>query len=104
MNTLEAGLYTLNHRRYLVDAYSPICIAAGYSAENLGQLPGEDVFFLATAIQGAVKPRTKYVVEGAFGHHDYIGALKSMSQIELRALRERIDFHPIPKFEERYKK
>jgi hypothetical protein len=94
MEALEAGLFRLNHERYLVDAYTPICVAAGYSAENLRLLAGPDVYFLATAIQSAVKPRTKYVIEGSFGHHDYIGALKQMSLRELRELRERIAYLP----------
>jgi hypothetical protein len=94
MEALEAGLFSLQHEKYLIETYTPLCVAAGYSAENLRLLAGPDVYFLATAIMGAVKSRAAYVVEGAFGHVDYTGALKSMSLRELRELRERIAYLP----------
>jgi hypothetical protein len=89
MNNLEAGVFSVEHNLYLIDAYSPLLLAAGYAPEDVRRLHGPDVYFLYTALRGAVKHRAKYIVEGPFGHHDYIGAVRSMTLNELRALRER---------------
>jgi hypothetical protein len=94
MNAREIRLHELAYQRHLLDTYMPLCIAAKYEQVALDQLQPQDIYFLATAIQSAVKPRTKYVVEGSFGHHDYIGALKSMTLQELEAMRQRIGYKP----------
>ena len=92
MTAREAKLYELAHQQHLIQAYSPTVLAAGYAPENVSQLCGADVYFLATAIQGALKGRVKYVVDGCFGSHDYIGALRAMTPRERDEMRERIGF------------
>jgi hypothetical protein len=72
----------------------PVCEAAEYEQGALDQLAAQDIFFLATAIQGALKSRVKYVVVGCFGFHDYLGALRAMTTTELQEMRRRINYKP----------
>jgi hypothetical protein len=97
MNQLEEGLWRLLHNKYLIEAYSPVIHAAGYSPENIRLLHGEDCFALATAIQGVIKTEARArfrTVTGIFEETDFVACLHSMSPDALHALRVRIDFHP----------
>ena len=100
MNSLAAGLFTLQHDRYLMAEYSPIIHAAGYLPENIAKLNGPDCYGLATAIMGAIKNEAYArfrTVKGAFEETDYVACLRSMSLRELYALRQRINYLPSPK-------
>ncbi len=97
MNNLEAGLWTIQHDRYLVDEYSPVCLACGYQSDQIAQLAGADVYFLATAIRGAIRKEARErftTINGCFSETDYVACLRSKSIRELLALRERINFQP----------
>jgi hypothetical protein len=104
MSNLEAKLWILEHHQYLQDAYEPILHAALYKPENIAKLSSDDVYMLATAIRGAVyaeawkrrKTTDTFELCGVT-QPDYIGALKAMSLLELRELRERINFLPTPR-------
>jgi hypothetical protein len=90
----EARAYELAHQRHLFDTYMPTCVAAKYEQSELDQLEAADIYFLATAVQNAVKNRAKYVVVGCFGSHDYLGALRSMTTTELQEMRRTINYKP----------
>lgn len=94
MNSLDAGLFELEHERYLMQEYTPLIKAAGYRPENIALLQGGDCYFLATAIRNAVRSRAKVVINGAFSDVDYIGALKKMTLAELHEMRMRINYQP----------
>jgi hypothetical protein len=91
MTARENRLLEIKHERYLHQEYGPLCRAAGY---DIAQLSGTDCFTLATRIMGATRDRACYIVKGCFGSHDYLGALKNMSQSELSEMRERIGYRP----------
>jgi hypothetical protein len=100
LNPLDIGLFSLTHEMQLIETYSPICVAAGYLSENVAQLGGPDCYFLATAIMGAVKNEAYAhfrTVKGACEETDYVAYLRSMSLRDLYALRERINYLPLPK-------
>lgn len=88
------GLFEMEHERYLISEYSPLVKAAGYLPENIAKLQGGDMYFLATAIMGAVKQHARTIMKGSFSEVDYLGALKAMSQAELLQMRLRIDYKP----------
>ena len=94
MNKLEAGLFDLTHEKYLMEAYTPLLKAAGYCPDNIAQLTGGDVYFLATDIMCAVKHRARVITKGCFSDTDYIGALKTMTLAELFEMRKRINYQP----------
>jgi hypothetical protein len=99
-NPLDAGLFTLTHEMHLIEEYSPICIAAGYLPENVSQLVGADCYALATKIMGAIRKEAQAhfrTVKGVFEETDYVACLRSMSPRDLYALRERINYLPLPK-------
>jgi hypothetical protein len=91
---LEMGLFELEHERYLVEAYKPIVVAAGYKPENIACLQGGDCYFLATAIMGQVRPRARVITKGMFSEVDYIGALRNMTLAALFEMRKQIDYKP----------
>lgn len=100
LNPVDVGLFSLTHEMHLIEEYAPICVAAGYQSENVAQLIGADCYGLATAIMAAIKKDAHAnfrTVKGVFEETDYIACLRSMSLRELHALRERIDFLPVPK-------
>ena len=99
-NSLDIGLFSLNHEMHLIETYSPICVAAGYLSENVAQLAGADCYGLATAIMCAVKHEAYAhfrAVKGAFEETDYVACLRSMSLRDLYVMRERINYLPLPK-------
>jgi hypothetical protein len=99
-NPLDVGLFSLTHEMHLIEEYSPICVAAGYLPENVAQLTGSDCYGLATAIMGAIKGEAYAhfrTVKGVFEETDYAACLRSMSLRDLHALRERINYLPLPK-------
>ena len=99
MTNLERALWVLEHNQYLMEHYTPFVRAAGYSRQNVAALCAEDIFHLATRIMGEVREdaETNYrtVVDG-FETVDYLAALRAMSPEELLAMREKINYRPIP--------
>jgi hypothetical protein len=99
MTNLEKALWVLEHNQYLMEHYTPFVRAAGYSRQNVDALCAEDIFHLATRIMGEVREaaRTNYrtVVDG-IETVDFLAALRSMSPEERLALREKINYRPVP--------
>jgi hypothetical protein len=87
----DSELFALKHERYLCAAYAPLVKAAGYLPEYAAQLSGTEMYFLATAVQSAVKSRARVITKGAFSETDFLGALREMSARELREMRTRLD-------------
>jgi hypothetical protein len=92
MTMTNDELFTLQHARYLLAEYSPLCVAAGY---DIAQFGGVDCFALATMIQGQVRRSARVITKGVFVETDYIGAIKKMTLAELSAMRSRINFRPM---------
>jgi hypothetical protein len=92
MTSRESRLWEMKYEKYLIAAYSPLCVAAGYDTAQFG---GVDCFALATKIQGQVRRSAKVITKGSFSETDYLGALKQMTVADLRAMRERIDYKPL---------
>jgi hypothetical protein len=80
-------LFVLQHEKYLIEEYGPLCKLCGF---DIDAMTGSNVYMLATAIMGGLKGRAKFIIKGAFCETDYLGALRSMSVRELEELRARI--------------
>jgi hypothetical protein len=93
----DSELFVLKHDRYLCAAYAPLVKAAGYLPEYIAQLSGTEMYFLASAVQSAVKSRARVITKGAFSETDFLGALRGMSVTDLREMRTRLDFKLLSK-------
>jgi hypothetical protein len=99
MTNLEKALWVLEHNQYLMEHYTPFVRAAGYSRQNVNALCAEDIFHLATRVMGAVREdaMTNYrTVADGIETVDYLAALRAMSSEELLALREKLNYRPVP--------